>query len=129
MLKKSAYRGIAYFGKMEPCEPFSTCLPEHRVRINGRCQPKRSFRLRDRKDWIEKPVPSIIDNDTFEVAQELMRTNKSRSIRNAKPVSLLQGVNYIEDVYLMMEQCQFDPLTLAICQNNETKREISLRPL
>lgn len=92
LLKNSAYRGIAYFGKMEPCEPSSERLSGRRVRINGRRQPKRSFRFTDKKDWIEIPVPSIIDNDIFEVAQELMRTNKSRSIRNAKPGSLLQGV-------------------------------------
>ena len=92
MLKNSAYRGIAYFGKMESCEPSSTRLSGRRVRINGRHQPKRSFRVRDKNDWIEIPVPSIIDNDTFEVAQELMGTNKSRSIRNSKPGSLLQGV-------------------------------------
>jgi site-specific DNA recombinase len=93
ILKNSAYRGIAYFGKMEPCETIpSTRLPCRSLRINGRRHPRRSIRPRDRSEWIEIPVPSIIDNDTYEVAQELMRTNKSRSLRNAKPGSLLQGI-------------------------------------
>jgi site-specific DNA recombinase len=92
ILKNSAYRGIAYFGKVEPCEPISKRLPGRSIRISGRRQPKRGTRPRDRKDWIEIPVPSIIDNDTFEIAQELMKTNKFQSLRNAKPGSLLQGV-------------------------------------
>jgi site-specific DNA recombinase len=92
ILKNSTYIGMAYFGKKEPCEPLTTRLAGRRVRINGRRQPKRGSRLRDKKDWIEIPVPSIIDNDTFELAQELMAKNKMQSIRNAKPGSLLQGV-------------------------------------
>lgn len=92
ILKNSAYQGTAYFGKMEPCESISTRLPGRSIRMNGRCQPKRSSRPRDRKDWIEIPVPSIIDKDIFETAQELMITNKSKSLRNANPGSLLQGV-------------------------------------
>jgi site-specific DNA recombinase len=92
ILKNSAYRGIAYFGKKESCDPISTRLEGRSVRINGRCQPKRSSCLRDRKDWIEIPVPLIIENEIFEMAQELLKTNKIQSIRNAKPGSLLQGI-------------------------------------
>jgi site-specific DNA recombinase len=92
ILKNSAYRGIAYFGKTEPSEAASTRLKGRSVRINGQRQVSRYCRLRDRKDWIEIPVPSIIENDTFEIAQEFMKVNKSQSLRNAKPGSLLQGV-------------------------------------
>lgn len=92
MLKNSAYRGIAYYGKKETCDLVSTRLEGRSVRINGRRQAKRSYRFKDSKDWIEIPVPSIIDNETFEIAQELLKINKIRSIRNAKPGSLLQGL-------------------------------------
>lgn len=92
ILKNSAYRGIAYYGKKENCEFSSTRLPGRKIRLNGRRQPKRGTRSKDKKDWIGIPVPSIIDNDSYEMAQELMKTNKSRSLRNAKPGSLLQGV-------------------------------------
>jgi site-specific DNA recombinase len=92
ILKNSAYRGIAYFGKKEPCETISTRLKGRTVRINGQRQPSRSHRPRNKEDWIEIPVPSVIDNDIFETAQELLKVNKSRSLRNAKPGSLLQGV-------------------------------------
>ena len=92
ILKNSAYRGVAYFGKVEPCEFTSKRLPGRTIRMNGRRQPKRGTRLRDRKEWIEIPVPSIVDNEIFEMAQELMIRNKSQSLRNAKPGSLLQGV-------------------------------------
>lgn len=113
ILKNSAYRGIAYFGKKEPCESSSTIRLESRsVRINGRRQPKRSFHLRDKKDWIEIPVPSIIDDDTFEMAQELMRTNKSRSLRNAKPGSLLQGV-------ISCKECGYSFITILSGKKSE----------
>lgn len=92
ILKNSAYRGIAYFGRRETCEPIPTRLERRSVRVNGRRQAKRSFRFRDSKDWIEIPVPLIVDNETFEMAQELLKTNKTRSIRNARPGSLLQGL-------------------------------------
>ena len=92
ILKNSSYRGIAYFGKTEPCAPVSTRLVGRSVRINGRRQAKKGLRLRDKKDWIGISVPPIVDNDIFEMAQEQMRTNKLRSLRNAKPGSLLQGV-------------------------------------
>lgn len=92
ILKNSAYRGVAYYGKIERCEPVPKRLPGRRIRIDGRRQPQRGTRPRDKKDWIEIPVPSIIDNDIFEMAQELLKTNKSKSLRNAKPGSLLQGI-------------------------------------
>jgi site-specific DNA recombinase len=46
MLKNSAYRGIAYFGKMEPCDPLTTRLASRSVRIDGRRQPRRCARPR-----------------------------------------------------------------------------------
>ena len=92
ILKNSAYRGIAYYGKVEPCESISTRLPGRTIRLHGRRQPKRGTRPRDKEEWIAIPVPSIIDNDIFEMAQELKRSNKTQSLRNAKPGSLLQGV-------------------------------------
>ena len=112
ILKNSAYRGIAYFGKVEPCEAISTRLPGRTIRMNGRRQPKRSTRPRDRKDWIEIPVPSIIDNNIFEIAQGLMKTNKVQSLRNAKPGSLLQGV-------ISCKECGFGCITTLSGKKSE----------
>ena len=92
ILRNSAYRGVAYFGKRENCEVTSTRLAGRSVRLYGRRVPKRATRPRDSKDWITIPVPSIINNETFEAAQELLRNNKRLSLRNAKPGSLLQGL-------------------------------------
>jgi len=92
ILKNSAYRGIAYYGKSETCEPTSTRLPGRSIRLKGRRTPKRGVRLRNSEEWIAIPVPAIIDNETFKMAQEITNTNKKLSLRNAKPGSLLQGL-------------------------------------
>jgi site-specific DNA recombinase len=92
ILKNSAYRGIAYYGKSESCEPTSTRLPGRSIRLKGRRTPKRGVRLRNSEEWIAIPVPAIIDNETFKIAQEITNANKKLSLRNAKPGSLLQGL-------------------------------------
>jgi site-specific DNA recombinase len=92
LLKNSAYRGVVYFGKRENCEPIHTRLQKRSVRVEGRRTPRRGVKRRDAEDCIPIPVPAIIDNETFEMAQELMQTNKRLSLRNAKPGALLQGL-------------------------------------
>ena len=92
LLSNSTYRGTAIYGKIEKGEPLSTCLPGRRVRINGRRSPAKSYRKRDSKEWIEIPVPAIIENEIFELAKELLNKNKRQSLRNSKPGSLLQGL-------------------------------------
>ena len=92
ILKNSAYRGIAYFGKRENCEVTSTRLPGRSIRLNGRRAAKRGTRLKDPAEWIAIPVSAIINDETFESAQDLLKTNKRLSLRNSKPGSLLQGI-------------------------------------
>src|SRR5262249_55516123 len=77
---------------IEKCEPRSTHLPGRRIRMNGRRSPKKGYRQKDPATWIEIPVPAILENDIFELAQELLNKNKTRSIRNSRPGSLLQGL-------------------------------------
>jgi site-specific DNA recombinase len=92
ILKNSAYRGVAYYGKMKKGDYNSTRLPCRSIRLNGRRTAPRGCYVTDQKEWIEIPVPAIIENDIFEIAQELMKKNKKMSIRNSKPGSLLQGL-------------------------------------
>ena len=92
LLSNSTYRGVAIYGKIEKREPLSTCLPGRRVRINGRRSLARSYHKKDSKEWIEIPVPPIIEDEVFELANELLNKNKRGSLRNSKPGSLLQGL-------------------------------------
>ena len=92
LLSNSTYRGIAIYGKIEKREPLSTCLPGRRVRLNGRRSPSKSYYKKDPKEWIEIPVPAIIESEIFELAKEVLNKNKGQSLRNSKPGSLLQGL-------------------------------------
>ena len=48
--------------------------------------------MRDRSEWIEIPVPRIVDDEIFELAQELLKKNVRLSLRNTREGSLLQGL-------------------------------------
>lgn len=92
ILSNSTYRGIAIYGKIEKRDPLSTCLPSRKIRINGRRSPAKSYHKKDPQEWIEIPVPAIVETETFELAKELLNKNKKKSLRNSKPGSLLQGL-------------------------------------
>lgn len=92
ILSNSTYRGIAYFGKKERCEPNPTRLVDRRTRVKGQSVGNKSLRKKDITEWIEIPVPAIIEHEIFELAQSLSTQNKRLSIRNSKPGSLLQGL-------------------------------------
>ncbi len=97
LLKTSAYRGIAYYGVRVKAEPDPMRLPNCRVRLNGRKSPLRSCRQRDPSEWIPIPVPVIINNDMFELAQSLRKRNSTLSERNTRQVTLLQGLISCKD--------------------------------
>jgi site-specific DNA recombinase len=90
MLRNSAYRGAAFFGK---------------TRIAGRMRVTRALRRRGaivssnsngherpRQDWIEIPVPALVSEDSFTRAQELLQENKLRSRRRTITPSIVQGL-------------------------------------
>src|SRR5262245_690309 len=90
MLRNPAYIGTACFGK--------TCLATRqrvtrRLRLRGGLTTRNSSNHeRPREEWIEIPVPALIDEPTFARAQELLRENKIRSRRRTIQASLVQGL-------------------------------------
>jgi site-specific DNA recombinase len=92
ILKNSSYIGLAYYGKSEKCEPNPLRLPSRQVRVKERLTPKRAHKNRDKSEWIPIPVPSIIDNATFSLAQDLLKRNIKLSSRNTREGTLLQGL-------------------------------------
>lgn len=90
MLRNPAYCGKACYGKTEHAE---------RQRITKPLRAKGGFvvqngcnREKPREEWIEIPVPAIVSQDTFDIAQERLKSNKLRSQRNTKIETLLQGM-------------------------------------
>jgi len=92
ILKNTSYKGLAYYGKTEKCEADPMRLLSRQARLKGRTKPKRALKTRDQSEWIGIPVPVIVDEETFNCAQELFQRNKRLSSRNTKTPSLLQGL-------------------------------------
>jgi site-specific DNA recombinase len=57
-------------------------------------QNKRTRELRPQSEWIEVPVPAIVDAATWEAAQRQLKENKSQAKRNLKHEQLLSGLVY-----------------------------------
>jgi site-specific DNA recombinase len=112
ILRNPAYMGKACYGKTE-------CIPRQRITRRGRQRDGYSNRLgshqpRPREEWIEIPVPAIIDNATFALAQQRLQTNKQFSKRRTIQPSLLQSL-------LVCERCGYN-LYRNSCGGGESKR-------
>jgi len=90
MLRNPAYKGTACFGKTERTERKKITRPlRQRGGFSPRCSTSRE---RAREEWIEIPVPALINDQTFALAQERLAENKHFSSRNTKEPTLLQGI-------------------------------------
>src|SRR5437870_3389024 len=89
MLHNPAYAGRAFYGKTE-------LRPRRRItrRLSqrGLCSRDSSFRERPRQEWIEIPVPALVSEAIFALAQEQFEKNKRFSPRRTLEPSLLQGL-------------------------------------
>lgn len=98
MLRNPAYSGRACFGKTE-------VRPRQRItrplRQRGRVTSRNSAnRERPRPDWIEIPVPALVSEAAFALAQEQLQQNKRYSPRRTIEPTLLQGM-------LVCERCGY----------------------
>ena len=90
MLRNPAYRGKACFGKTERSPRKRITRPlRQRGGHSTRCG---AHRERDRQEWIEIPVPALVSDSTFDLAQEKLESNKHHSPRRTVEPSLLQGM-------------------------------------
>jgi site-specific DNA recombinase len=89
MLRNPAYSGKACFGKTEVAERQRITKP---LRARGGYVAQSGCnREKPREEWIEIPVPALISQDTFDMAQERLKTNKLHSKRNTNIETLLQS--------------------------------------
>ena len=90
MLRNPAYKGTACFGKTQKAPRQRITRP---LRLSGRCRHGETTGCeRPRAEWIEIPVPPIISEETFALAQERLADNKQLSLRRTIEPSLLQGL-------------------------------------
>jgi site-specific DNA recombinase len=90
MLRNPAYRGAACFGKTRVATRQRVTRP---LRMRGGMATRDSANHeRPREEWIEIPVPALIDEPTFARAQELLQENKVRAQRRTIAPSLVQGL-------------------------------------
>ena len=90
MLRNPAYRGTACFGKTRAARRQRVTRP---LRMRGGSASRDSaHHERPREEWIEIPVPALIDEPTFARAQELLEENKVRARRRTIEPSLVQGL-------------------------------------
>ncbi|MGH8601952.1 MAG: recombinase family protein [Gammaproteobacteria bacterium] len=90
MLRNPAYRGTACFGK-------TTLAPRQRItralRLRGSLATRNSAsHERPRTEWIEIPVPAVVSEDRFALAQEYLEHNKQYGPRRTIEPSILQGL-------------------------------------
>jgi site-specific DNA recombinase len=98
MLRNPAYRGTACYGKTE-LQP--------RQRVTRPLRQRKALPSRDvggherpRAEWIEVPVPALVSEEMFALAQEQLEKNKRHSPRRTVEATLLQGM-------LVCEQCGY----------------------
>jgi len=90
MLRNPAYRGAACFGKTRVATRQRITRP---LRMRGGTAARDSANHeRPRDEWIEIPVPALIDELLFAHAQELLQENKVRAQRRTVTPSLVQGL-------------------------------------
>ena len=98
MLRNPAYQGRACYGKTELRARQRITRPlRQRNRLPSRNSANHE---RPRQDWIEIAVPALVSDETFELAQEQLESNRRFSPRRTSEPSLLQGL-------LVCRQCGY----------------------
>jgi site-specific DNA recombinase len=98
MLRNPAYRGTACYGKTEIRPRQRVTRPLRQRKGLPSCDV--GGHERPRAEWIEIPVPALVSEETFALAQEQLEKNKRHSPRRTVEPSLLQGM-------LVCEQCGY----------------------
>jgi site-specific DNA recombinase len=98
LLRNPAYQGRACYGKTElrPRQRITRPLRQRQ----GMPNRNSASHERPREDWIEVPVPALVSEETFALAQEQLERNKHHSPRRTIEPTLLQGM-------LVCQQCGY----------------------
>jgi len=90
ILRNPAYQGRACFGKTAMAARQRITRP---LRLRGGLATRDSaHHERPRTEWIEIPVPALVSEETFALAQENLEYNKRHGPRRTIEPSILQGL-------------------------------------
>jgi site-specific DNA recombinase len=112
LLRNPAYQGKACYGKTE-LRPRQRITRPVRQR-NGMPNRNSANHERPRSEWIEVPVPALVSEEIFALAQEQLAKNKHHSPRRTIEPSLLQGM-------LVCQRCGY---ALYRASTRTTKRRL-----
>jgi len=113
MLRNPAYVGRAAFGKTRVADrPKKLTRPIRQK--GGITSPHPATEDCPADEWIEIPVPAIVDEITFALAAEQLESNKQFARRNTREPTLLQGL-------LVCRQCGY---SYYRCSTRTSKRRI-----
>jgi site-specific DNA recombinase len=98
ILRNPAYQGRACYGKTElrPRQRITRPLRQRQ----GLPSRNSANHERPRAEWIEVPVPPLVSEEMFALAQEQLEQNKHHSLRRTIEPTLLQGM-------LVCQQCGY----------------------
>ena len=88
LLRQPAYKGTAYYGRHQT-DYSSIGKPRHRGQGVLRC-PR--YTPRPAEEWIEIRVPELVDEATWQAAQERLAMNTRFAQRNSRRTYLLRGL-------------------------------------
>ena len=90
ILRNPAYTGMAAYGRRrvtgEPAKPM------RRTRQRGRHSGRSAYEHVGPEHWLPIPVPALISEEQYALAEELLERNSRLSPRNTRKPSLLQGI-------------------------------------
>jgi site-specific DNA recombinase len=90
ILRNPAYKGKACFNKTKVAPRQRITRP---VRLRGGTAPRDSAHQdRPREEWISIPVPAIISEESFALAEERLHANKVNAPRRTVTPSVVQGL-------------------------------------
>jgi site-specific DNA recombinase len=112
LLRNPAYQGKACYGKTEQ-RPRQRITRPLRQR-NGLPTRNSANHERPRSEWIEVPVPALVSEQIFALAQEQLAKNKRHSLRRTIERTLLQGM-------LVCQRCGY---ALYRSSTRTTKRKL-----
>ena len=97
MLRNPAYRGMACFGKTQEAARQRRSSRAVRRRAQPPRRGARTQHEAPREQWIQIPVPALVDERTFDLAQERLQDNKRFAPRSTVEPSILQGLVHCAD--------------------------------
>ena len=92
MLRNPAYCGMACFGKTQEAARQHRDNRAVRMRVHPPRRAPRPLQEAPKDQWIQIPVPALVDERIFELAQERLQDNKKFSPRRTVEPSILQGL-------------------------------------